>query len=173
MKKKSSRAILTFILGDSNADFDFKIYAQSVTGEECHVSPLNRYCAFSAHHKDAGAGAGDVSESVVFRNLSVAKYKTTVEPAPAYSSSCPANEATKLHAQAVYSWNWESFKATTPITDLDFYFTQMFFEGDQIADHYQTFGEKVQQIYYTIPVETRAQAAVPKKRLNIGGQLEK
>lgn len=107
-KKSSDAAYSSFFPGDSNPDFDFKIYAQSATGEECHVSPLNRYCAFAAHQNDAGAG--DASESVVFRNLSVAKYKTTVEPAPAYSATCFANESTKLHAQSSNSWNWESFK---------------------------------------------------------------
>lgn len=53
--------------------------------------------------------------------------------------------------------------------DLDFYFSVVWNEGDQITERYQKFSEEVALIQTTIPVETAAQAAIPKKLLNIGG----
>jgi len=80
---------LSMDVGESEKDYDFKLYAKNEKGKECEVSPENKYCAYAQHYRDSALGSSN-SEIINIRELAVAKYKTTVEPVPeTYKATCP------------------------------------------------------------------------------------
>jgi hypothetical protein len=77
-----------FAMQDKNADMDLVIYAQNPKGYECNISPTNKYCAYGQHYKDSMVG--DASTEIVrIKSWAVAKYKTVVQPAGPYGTTCP------------------------------------------------------------------------------------
>jgi hypothetical protein len=164
-------AVLNYTPSDPNTDFDFKLYAQNPAGYECEVSPLHKYCAYARHSRDAAPGA-DNSESIQIKDFAVAKYKTTLEPSPAYSGSCAESTRTAVHAQALNSWNWNSFKTNNPLTKLVVKFAKQFDESKWTPKDKQNNSNAVfANIKSEVAVETPAQAAVPKKVMNKGGKV--
>jgi hypothetical protein len=175
-KDSRSDVTLNFTPTDSAADLDFKLYARNPAGYECEVSPLNKYCAYARHVRDATIGQADLSqnfETIQIKDLAVAKYKTTVEPAPAYSGSCSQLEATKLHSQAADTWNWNTFKVNNPLTKLGLKFSKLFDESKFVGNSQQKLNNLLGLLSDKVPVETAAQAAKPKILLNKGGKIPK
>ena len=171
---KDSRYDLTlnYIPTNTAADLDYKLYVRNKAGTECEVSPLNKYCAYARHARDAAPG-GDDFETIQIKDFAVAKYKTTVEPSPAYSGSCSQLDATKIHAQSANSWNWNTFKTNTPLTKIALQFSQIFNESKGVGNTAQKINNLLGLISDKVPVETPAQAAVPKFLLNKGGKKMK
>jgi hypothetical protein len=116
---------LSMNTGDENADMDFKLYAQNPAGEECEASPLNKYCAYAQHYVDATPEAPG-SEIINIKDLAVAKYRTTVEPAPTYSATCAQADASNVNYHDFSFWNWGIFKQTRPLTLIPFRFFRRF-----------------------------------------------
>ena len=106
-----------------DADLDYKMYVQNPAGEECVVSPANKYCAYAQHFFDATPLNPGV-EIMYIKDLAVAKYKTTIEPAPAYnglSSSGPDYlDSAQTTNPGNFSWNWDNFKLSNPLTSFPF-----------------------------------------------------
>lgn len=165
---------LSMNTGDSGADMDFKLYIQNPSGHECEVSPLNKYCAYAQHFKD-NTPETPGNEIINIKDFAVAKYKSVVEPAPAYSSTCPqadlANSAEYKHT--AYWWDWNRFKETMPLTKIPFEFFRNF--GGRKAPSTNPGEKEVNSVINMIPtypfVETIYEALRPKTLLNWGGKI--
>ena len=164
---------------DPTADFDLKMYARNPSNYECEVSPMNKYCAYSQHYKDNQLG--ETSQEIIkVKDFAVAKYKTTIEPAPNYGTTCPeyqllADHTTSTNADsrsAIVSnpvsggWNWETFRTTNPLDKNPLYVNTNYKSGVTSPTDQQ-----LVIAYLGVPpnVETKTGAQVPKTLLNEAG----
>lgn len=161
--------ILELDVDDADADFDLKMYAQNPSGKECEVSPINKYCAYSQHFKDNQIGENG-SEIIRIQDLAVAKYKTTVEPSPAYGTTCPEYQLLASHNSRLLSssnggWDWSSFRAKNPMDKISFRVRSLVKKLKQ--GDIQTL---IDALGSSPPVETKPHAKQWKKLLNKAGK---
>jgi hypothetical protein len=169
---------LSMSLDSDEADMDFKMYAQNPSGYECEVSPLNKYCAYAQHMNDS-TPTNKGSEIINIRDLAVAKYRTTVEPAPDYQDSC--TQATQANINYHAGWSWLNFLKGNKLTDLPFKFGRKFGTRKVAAAATTNTGAAspaprnpivaaiLALVSFESPVETPFQAKQPKIVVNKGG----
>lgn len=110
---------------DPTADFDLKLAIQNQAGKQCTVEPANKYCAYTKHASDDTIG-GNNSELVLVKRLSVAEYKAYMAPSPSFNLLCPEIVSTQnthfaeAATAAKLSWDWNTFKKTTPLQAITF-----------------------------------------------------
>lgn len=162
--------VLSLDVDNEDADLDLKLYAKNPSGHECEVSPVNKYCAYSQHYKDNQIGESG-SEVIKIKDLAVAEYKTTVEPSPAYGTTCPEYQLLSGNSRRVLSslsggWDWSVFKTTNPLNKISFYVKKLskFMSSDTIQQVANSIGVNP-------PVETKPDAKKYKILLNQGGEV--
>jgi len=104
--------------GVPNLDMDFKLYVNNLD-KECVVSPINKYCAFARHFKDATVDSPG-AEIINIKDLAVAQYKTTVEPAPSYNGKCKQAEDANVSYHSAHTAGWDAVHRKKNITKIPF-----------------------------------------------------
>jgi hypothetical protein len=164
---------LSMDLGSEPADMDFKLYADNGSSQ-CEASPINKYCAYSQHFTDSTPDAPG-TEIINIKDLSVAQYRTTVEPAGTYGgANCDAYAANNVdynyHAFSIPNWNWFSFKTIRPLTKIAFNFKRRFGLAKTGGAGTSNAFSALSGLFSTpTPVETPFQASLPKNFVNQAG----
>jgi len=107
----SEDARVTADYGTNVGDYDLVLQMRSDRGSFCEVSPLNKYCPWTASINDVIAGPGE--ENIIIRRLSVATYNAFVRPAPAYSNNCPAGQVIDQYAYHFEALKWSHQQGST------------------------------------------------------------
>lgn len=151
-------------MNEPSADFDLVLGIRSDKGKDCIVSPINKYCPYAAHLSDIKQGVGQ--EVIGIKQLAVANYISMITPSPAYSATCSAEAALKDALAHYQGWNWESFKVTRSLEDLEIVVRTL---GNFLPTTTDSNGNIVVAISKELPVETPDQAAVLKTLLAVDG----
>lgn len=157
-------------IDDPNVDLDLKLNMRNPNGVSCQLSPTNKYCPYSAYLNDVAFGTGQ--EAIGIKRLAVAEYLSFITPASPYDKSCPASEAYKsaaAHYAGLESWNWNTINKSFESLGISSGTTSGSF-GAKIAALASQLIPGLDSIVPKAPVETEAQALVPKALLAINGK---
>lgn len=151
-------------MNEPAADFDLLLGIKSDVGKECTVSPYNKYCPYSSHLSDVKMGIGQ--EVIGVKQLAVANYMAMVAPSPTYSASCSQDSAVVGALAHYQSWNWDNFKKTRSLENLDISVRTF---GGFSQSSVDSSGNTIVVQPKELPVETPEQAAVTKTLIAVGG----
>lgn len=154
-----------FEMQDPNVDMDLVVYAKNPQGHECQISPTNKYCAYGQHWKDSKLGEAN-TEVVRIKDWAVASYKSVVQPAGQYGTTCP--EFAGIAARRVLAnngWNWNEVKKYIDLEKIKFFIKRAFKPAGAAPTENLSDAIPIQP-----PVESPEQAKVEKVLVNKGGK---
>lgn len=153
---------------EPNADFDLYLAMNSDKGGSCTVSPTNKYCPYTADLNDVSFGVGE--ETIEVKRLAVANYMAYISPAPTYSTTCQGSGEYEENARSYHkagSWNWDNFKKSNPLSNIDI---TSFTNGQGSALIKDIFGMAIGLLSKPKSVETQAESQQSKKIVGLNGK---
>lgn len=160
---------IQFANQNPNVDFDLITHVKSDQGNECYISPYNKFCGYGAHKKDVILQKG--TEDIAINKLAIANYASFVQPSPDYGNVCPAGtqadqDPYKCRSEP-HSWSWDRVKGSTPLSRLSY-------TSSTSSKNYKIYTDsenrELSLLQDLAPVESKDEARSEKKVISVNGE---